>query len=79
MRHDYNEMQEQSLLEMLKQRYLVLQNSISRKKREGWPWIMFNKTTQIVHKSWEQQTEVFSSNRTEMVTVKVLYLHDHKQ
>jgi len=72
MRHDYNEMQVQSLLEMLKQRYLVLRNSISVKESKGWRWITFNKITQIFHKSWEQ-TEVFSSNHTEMVTVKVLY------
>lgn len=70
MRHDYNEMQKQSLLEMLKQRYLVLRNNIRRKEREGWPWIMFNKTTEIVHKSREQQTQVFSSKHCEIVTVK---------
>lgn len=66
-------MQEQSFLEMLKQRHIVLRNHISRKEREGWPWIMFNKTTQIVHKSWEKQAEMFSSKHTEIATGKVLY------
>lgn len=73
MRHDYNEMKEQSHLEILKQRDLVLRNSISRMEWEGWPWIMSNKTTQIVFKSWEQQTEMFSSKHTATVTVNVPY------
>lgn len=66
-------MQEQSFLEMLKTRHIVLRNYISRQEREGWPWIIFDKITQIVHRNWEKQAEGFSWKHTETPTGKVLY------
>lgn len=52
---------------------IVLRNYISRQEREGWPWIIFDKITQIVHRNWEKQAEGFSWKHTETPTGKVLY------